>query len=78
MDGSGAIRILFRLWFVIVAVVVIAVLYLAKILFLPLAFAILFAFLLAPLVAWFETRALVPREDPGLAPSSPEDNQTAA
>jgi predicted PurR-regulated permease PerM len=60
MDGSGATRILFRLWFVIVAVVTIAVLYLAKILFLPLAFAILFAFLLAPLVAWLE-RIHLPR-----------------
>ncbi|HWE86434.1 MAG TPA: AI-2E family transporter [Terracidiphilus sp.] len=54
MDGPGATRILFRLLFVIVAVVAISVLYLAKILFLPLAFAILFAFLLAPLVAWLE------------------------
>lgn len=60
MDGPGVIRILFRLWFVMVAVVAIAVLYLAKILFLPLAFAILFAFLLAPLVAWLE-RLHLPR-----------------
>ena len=54
MDGTGATHILSRLWFVTIAVVVIAVVYLAKILFLPLAFAILFAFLLAPLVSRLE------------------------
>lgn len=43
-----------------IAVVVIAVLYLAKVLFLPLAFAILFAFLLAPLVSGLE-RLRLPR-----------------
>lgn len=58
MDGPGATRTLSRLLFVIVGVVVIAVLYLTKILFLPLAFAILFTFLLAPLVAWLERRRI--------------------
>jgi len=48
------------MWFVVIAVVVIAILYLAKVLFLPLAFAILFAFLLAPLVSQVE-RLHVPR-----------------
>ncbi len=62
MNGSGAARILARLWFLVIAVVAIAILYLAKVLFLPLAFAILFAFLLAPVVSLLErlrlTRAL--------------------
>jgi len=64
MNGSGAARvqsrILSRLWFVVLAVVVIAILYLAKVLFLPLGFAILFAFLLAPLVSGLE-RLRLPR-----------------
>ena len=60
MDGSRTARTLSRLWFVVIAVVVIAILYLAKVLFLPLAFAILFAFLLAPLVGWLE-RLRLPR-----------------
>lgn len=60
MDGTGATRILIRIWFVIVGVVVIAVLYLAKLLFVPLAFATLFAFLLFPLVARLE-RIRLPR-----------------
>jgi predicted PurR-regulated permease PerM len=60
MNGAGTFRILSRLWFVVIGVVVIAILYLAKILFLPLAFAILFAFLLAPLVSRLE-RLHLPR-----------------
>lgn len=61
MNGSGTTRVLTRLWFVVIAVVAIAVLYLAKILFLPLAFAVLFAFLLAPLVSQLE-RIHLPRQ----------------
>lgn len=60
MDGLGSNRILFRLWMLAIAVIGIAVLYLGKILFLPLAFAILFAFLLAPLVGRLE-RLRLPR-----------------
>lgn len=60
MNGSGSARLISRMWFVVIAVVVIAILYLAKVLFLPLAFAILFAFLLAPLVSQVE-RLHVPR-----------------
>lgn len=60
MNGSGAARVLSRLWFTAIAVLVIAVLYLAKVLFLPLAIAVLFAFLLAPLVGWLE-RLRLPR-----------------
>jgi predicted PurR-regulated permease PerM len=58
--NSAASRILTRLWLVIVAVLVIGVLFLAKVLFLPMAFAVLFAFLLAPLVNWLE-RVHLPR-----------------
>jgi predicted PurR-regulated permease PerM len=54
MDGQGSTRILTRLWMLALGVVAITVLYLAKVLFLPLAFAILFAFLLAPLVSRLE------------------------
>ncbi len=53
MDGFSA-RMLSRLWFLTISVVAIAVLYLAKVLFLPLAIAILFAFLLTPLVGLLE------------------------
>ena len=53
MDGFSA-RMLSRLWFLTITVVAIAVLYLAKVLFLPLAFAILFAFLLSPVVGLLE------------------------
>ena len=60
MNGSGTTRVLSRLWFVVVAVLVITILYVAKVLFLPLAFAVLFAFLLAPLVSWLE-RLHLPR-----------------
>lgn len=60
MNGSGAVRLMSRLWFVVVTMVIIAILYLAKVLFLPLAFAILFAFLLAPLVSGLE-RLRLPR-----------------
>jgi predicted PurR-regulated permease PerM len=66
MDGSGSARILLRLWLLAAGVVAIAVLYLAKVLFLPLAFAILFAFLLAPLVGRLE-RIHVPRTLAALA-----------
>jgi predicted PurR-regulated permease PerM len=54
MNGSASARILSRIWLLGSAVVAISVLYVAKILFLPLAFAVLFAFLLAPLVARLE------------------------
>jgi predicted PurR-regulated permease PerM len=60
MNGSGTARILSRLWLLVIAVVSITVLYLAKVLFLPLAFAILFAFLLAPVVTLLE-RLHLPR-----------------
>jgi predicted PurR-regulated permease PerM len=60
MNGSGTARILSRLWLLVIAVVAITVLYLAKVLFLPLAFAILFAFLLAPVVTMLE-RLRLPR-----------------
>src|SRR5579863_7967300 len=62
MDGTGSARTLAKLWFLTVAILAVAALYLAKVLFLPLAFAILFAFLLAPVVGLLErlrlTRAL--------------------
>ncbi len=54
MNSSSTARILSRLWFLVIAVVAIAILFLAKVLFLPLAFAILFAFLLAPVVSLLE------------------------
>lgn len=54
MNGSGMARTLSRLWMLLVAVTAISVLYLAKVLALPLAFAILFAFLLAPVVGFLE------------------------
>ena len=60
MNPSSTARILTQLWFITVAVLAIAVLYLAKVLLLPLAFAILFAFLLAPVVALLE-RLRLPR-----------------
>jgi predicted PurR-regulated permease PerM len=60
MNGSGTARALSRLWLLAIAIIAITVLYLAKVLFLPLAFAILFAFLLAPLVASLE-RVRLPR-----------------
>ncbi len=60
MNGSGTARILSRLWLLVIAMVAITVLYLAKVLFLPLAFAILFAFLLAPVVTPLE-RMRMPR-----------------
>ncbi|KAA6459220.1 AI-2E family transporter [Acidobacteria bacterium AB60] len=59
MDGSSA-RLLSRLWFLTIAAAAIAVLYAAKVLFLPLAFAVLFAFLLSPVVAALE-RLRLPR-----------------
>ncbi|MGA8086206.1 MAG: AI-2E family transporter [Terracidiphilus sp.] len=60
MNPSSTARILTQLWFITVAVLAIAVLYLAKVLLLPLGFAILFAFLLAPVVALLE-RLRLPR-----------------
>jgi predicted PurR-regulated permease PerM len=54
MNTSATARMLSQLWFITVAVLAIAVLYLAKVLLLPLGFAILFAFLLAPVVALLE------------------------
>lgn len=54
MDGAGTARILAKFWFLTVAVFAITMLYLAKVLFLPLAFAVLFAFLLAPVVGLLE------------------------
>ncbi len=60
MNPSSTSRILTQLWFITVGVLAIAVLYLAKVLLLPLAFAILFAFLLAPVVALLE-RLRLPR-----------------
>ena len=60
MNPSATQRMLTQLWFTTIAVLGIAVLYLAKVLLLPLGFAILFAFLLAPIVAFFE-RLRLPR-----------------
>lgn len=60
MDGSVTARTLARFWFLTVAVISIAILYLAKVLFLPLAFAILFGFLLFPVVELLE-RIHLPR-----------------
>jgi len=60
MAGPNGTKLLSRLFVLITAVVVIAALYLAKVVFLPLAFAILFAFLLAPLVSRLE-RLRLPR-----------------
>ena len=60
MNQSATARMLSQLWFVTIAALAVAVLYLAKILLLPLGFAILFAFLLAPVVALLE-RLRLPR-----------------
>ena len=60
MNPSSTARLLTQLWFITIAVLAIAVLYLAKILLLPLGIAILFAFLLAPVVALLE-RTRLPR-----------------
>ncbi len=60
MNPAATPRMLTQLWFITIAVLAIAVLYLAKVLLLPLGFAILFAFLLAPLVALLE-RLRLPR-----------------
>ena len=60
MIVTSTSKVLSRLFVIVVAVIVIAVLYLAKIVFLPLAFAILFAFLLAPVVSALE-RIRLPR-----------------
>ncbi|MBS1804928.1 MAG: AI-2E family transporter [Acidobacteria bacterium] len=61
MNGSPTARLLTQLWFVTIAVLAVAVLYLAKVLLLPLGIAILFAFLLAPVVALLEQRLRLPR-----------------
>lgn len=61
MNGASTARTIRRLWLVVIAVVSISMLYLAKILFLPLAIAVLFAFLLAPPVSMLE-RVHVPRQ----------------
>ena len=60
MNGASTARMLTQLWFVTIAVLAVAVLYLAKVLLLPLGIAILFAFLLAPVVAFLE-RLRLPR-----------------
>ena len=60
MNPSANARMLAQLWSIGIAVLVIAVLYLAKVLLLPLGFAVLFAFLLAPVVAFLE-RLRLPR-----------------
>jgi predicted PurR-regulated permease PerM len=60
MNGTNTARMVARMWLMAVAVLAVAMLYLAKVLFLPLAFAILFAFLLAPLVSSLE-RVYLPR-----------------
>lgn len=60
MTRPNASRELSRLLTLLVAVITIAVLYLAKVVLLPLAFSILFAFLLAPLVTLLE-RIRLPR-----------------
>ena len=54
MNGSPTARLLTQLWFVTIAVLAVAVLYLAKILLLPLGIAVLFAFTLAPVVGLLE------------------------
>src|SRR5579863_992385 len=60
MNPSGSAKLLSRLWLLAISVLAITVLYLAKVLFLPLAFAVLFAFLLAPVVSVLE-RLRLPR-----------------
>lgn len=60
MESPNATRLLSRLLIMVAAVLAVAALYLAKVVFLPLAFAILFAFLLAPLVSSLE-RIRLPR-----------------
>jgi len=60
MNGSPTARLLTQLWFLTIAVLAVAVLYLAKVLLLPLGIAILFAFLLAPVVGQLE-RLRLPR-----------------
>jgi len=60
MNLSASHRMLTQLWFTTIAVLGIAVLFLAKVLLLPLGFAILFTFLLAPVVGFLE-RLRLPR-----------------
>jgi len=60
MASPNPARLLSRLSIMFAAVLAVAALYLAKVVFLPLAFAILFAFLLAPLVSSLE-RFRLPR-----------------
>jgi predicted PurR-regulated permease PerM len=54
MNGLSTARLLTQLWLITIAVLAVAVLYLAKILLLPLGIAVLFAFLLAPVVGFLE------------------------
>ena len=61
MARSNASRENSRLLTVVIAVVVVAALYLAKTVLLPLALALLFAFLLSPLVCLLEEKARIPR-----------------
>lgn len=60
MNPAANARMISQLRLIAIAVLAVAALYLAKILLLPLGFAILFAFLLAPVVAFLE-RLRVPR-----------------
>jgi predicted PurR-regulated permease PerM len=60
MNGSPTARLLTQLWFIAIAVLAVTVLFLAKVLLLPLGIAILFAFLLAPVVGFLE-RLRLPR-----------------
>ncbi len=66
MNGSSTARLLTQLWLLTIVVLAVAVLYLAKILLLPLGISILFAFLLAPVVAFLE-RLRLPRPLAALA-----------
>lgn len=54
MNPSATARMLSQLWLITIAVLAVSVLFLAKVLLLPLGIAILFAFLLAPVVASLE------------------------
>lgn len=58
MARSQSSRDISRLLTIVIAAVAIAVLYLAKVVILPLALAILFAFLISPAVQWLERRKL--------------------
>lgn len=60
MNPTATARMLSQIWLITIAVLAVAVLYLGKILLLPFGIAILFAFLLAPVVAFLE-RLRLPR-----------------